>query len=660
MKSASAIQLSKAWWKKEAPEGLKSYAAFEKAIDAYSKANAGLRDANEKTVAGFEDALEGLLDAGQKVAAECRKLLGSEKKSAAKARLADLENTVQVMEKALPREVEDARDAIPDLDDDDDEEGGDKLTDARLHGVYLKKMAGKLKRRVMTFGLGMPTKEPSDMRILFHPKKAGRSLAAMVKKTVGAQRFTFGLAGTQALAAQYGVEGANARTLVVKLEGRNIPGLPKRLKMMMRALKVATFGKFIVIGPNGEIEEADEADEDDALPEIADFDTPEEIVEAPEEAAAPDPVAAPEEAPQGGAVQDDAARLAGLKQRLGAAVPKIKQAPPQIAAELGPLAKTAKGHLDQGALDPAEEAIARIETALGAPAPAPAEEAPQGAEEAARLAGLRSRLGAAVPKIKEAAAPLAAELAALAKAAKGHLDQGGLDAAEEAILRIETALGLGAPAPEEQRPEASEQAAEIEAALLALGQRIVALGPKGAADAARELGARAREIQSMLRAGQVQDAAAALARLEEAVAAAEQAAAAAGEAAFLAEIAETTDPMDIWNAAKELIDKDLTALTDGLRSIGHPDLDKICDYGLNGATEGNQTALAKALFDYRAAPAERKPAAAAALRQQVETYRSFIRSNQLLALCEDNPFDIRVSIKDPIDRALDRIAEVVA
>ncbi len=398
MKSATSIQLGKAWWKKEAPEGLKkSGAGFEKALDLYAKANAGLRSPDARALEAFEAALEALEDAAKKVAQEARELAGKEKD---KARKKDLENTAEVMDKPLKREIAAARAAMPEIEDDEDEDSADTLADPAQHAAYLKKTAGKLKKRTFNFALGLPSNEPEDLRLLFHPKKAGRGLAAKLKKAIGAKKFTFGQAGTEALSEEMGAEGDGARTLVLVLEGRNIPGLAKRVKLLLKKMNVSAFGRVKILKDGQEVDGADEAtdealeplDMEAADPEDAAIGAEGDLEQAPEAAVdAPPPPPGPD--------------LADLKARLAKAVPAIAAAPKPLAAELAPVAKEAGALLKAGDAPAAAPRIAELEDRLAAPPPPPppdAPDAPPGGPSLAEQidAGLK-KLG---PQIKDALA----------------------------------------------------------------------------------------------------------------------------------------------------------------------------------------------------------------------------------------------------------------
>ncbi|MGF1444651.1 MAG: hypothetical protein ACFBRM_00445 [Pikeienuella sp.] len=259
MKSASQITLTKAWWKKEAPDGLKkSASAFEKALDEYAKAEAGLEKGKpDQAARAFEAALSSLESAGKQVATEAKDL---EKKEKDKKKKADLANTQAVMEKPLAKEIAAARSKIEEVSD---AAPGDFVS-AAAHAQFVRKWAGKIKRGSVSFAIGLPSADPADMRFNFHASKDGRSLASVLKSAAKAKKTTFGRAGALALAEDVGDEDATARTLCLDLEGPRIPGLAKRVRLMLKALGISQFGKVQVLEGGVEVDAADDDLSDEA------------------------------------------------------------------------------------------------------------------------------------------------------------------------------------------------------------------------------------------------------------------------------------------------------------------------------------------------------------------------------------------------------------
>lgn len=562
MKNANSIELTRQWCKKELPQQLKkSGAAFEKAVDDLSKARSGLKPGDASAIKALEKALDALEKAAKDVAAEAKALAAKEKDKAVKT---DLTNTVSVMDKPLAKavaavrgEIEDAETEENDPDTgggDEDEASDDKLADPVLHAAYLKKISPKLKRKTFNFALGFPSNDVKDMRFNFHPKKGGRSLGSQLKKACGSKKFTFGRAGTGALAGEVtGDPELAGRTLVLYLEGRKIPSLAKRVKLMLRTMKIPAFSKVKIIKDGQELESAD--DDTDLTVEAVDLDTPD-----PEDETGPEL-----EESTTGEVSADA-----LKRRLVAVNQGLAEMTGEQVGKLRDMARRALAEINAGNLDDAGKIIAALEGRVGGTGP-------------------------------------------------------------------DTGTG------------SEDRAEQVRKALTGLARRIKALEDKAAAG---RLGSRAQEILSMLRAGQTGDATTALAELTEAL-----------EEAEGGREQEGNDPLVVWRTVKETTDVDLGALQSAISGFPDPNLKRIAEFGLNGVTQegqkGRQVAMMKAIMDYNGAGPDKRAAAAAKLRKEVADYRSFIENDELISLCENNPFNVKVDIRGPMDRALKRIEALI-
>ncbi len=324
MKNNSTLQLSKVWWQKEQPKGLeKAGKAFEDAIDRVTKANAALRTPSAKATEAMAEALSALEDAGKLVIARVKDLEKTAKGD--KEALKDLSNTRTVMEKVLPKEIDARRQDLYAAEDSlEDEPADGDFASAEAHGRFLKRFAGKLKRGPMNFAIALGSKDPADLRLNLHKTKGGRALASQVKAAMPIKTFTFGVAGTEEVSERLGMEGEGARTLILHVEGRMIPALAKRTKLMLRAMGVSAFGRVRVFRDGAEVDAADD-DTDLAVPDL-DLKA-EDDPEA--EAAEPAP-----EAPAPALTQKDlVARLGVLAKAVGALTDQTRKA--KLAKALG-------------------------------------------------------------------------------------------------------------------------------------------------------------------------------------------------------------------------------------------------------------------------------------------------------------------------------------
>ncbi|MEM1428538.1 MAG: hypothetical protein AAGG09_03670 [Pseudomonadota bacterium] len=120
------------------------------------------------------------------------------------------------------------------------------------------------------------------------------------------------------------------------------------------------------------------------------------------------------------------------------------------------------------------------------------------------------------------------------------------------------------------------------------------------------------------------------------------------------------NPLEIWQSAKDSTDPSISALQATLKGYDDPILSRIAEYGLNGITDGNQVALAKAMREFNAAPAGDRASQAKALAGQADAYRTFLETDPRIALCEQNPFNVSVPLNATLGRALSRIIEIAA
>lgn len=252
-----------------------------------------------------------------------------------------------------------------------------------------------------------------------------------------------------------------------------------------------------------------------------------------------------------------------------------------------------------------------------------------------KLAQALKALGTAAP----------AGVGARISAAATQLSQGDLQAVQSAIAEIKTALTTAASAtPKEPVGQGDgNQMGKLKQVLIALLARVKTL-PEGQAQG--DLLAEVKRIGALLQQAEAEPVQRALQGLARSV----EAAAAQGQS--------SSDPQVVWREAKETVDGAISQLQAKLMGFKDPVLDRIAEYGLNGLTEGHQTALQKALFEFKDATGAEKAQAAKALAEQAQSYKSFVTSNRVMALCEKNPFGVAVPIRQELGAALDRIAQL--
>lgn len=257
-------------------------------------------------------------------------------------------------------------------------------------------------------------------------------------------------------------------------------------------------------------------------------------------------------------------------------------------------------------------------------------------------AALKQRIAAAAETVKALGNPeLAAKLAPEIKASAKLLGQGDPDGCAARLDRLEAALAK-LQTRSNAAPADAKQAAKLSKLLAAQAAKIKALPPEQATPLAEQ----ARAIAASLKSGALPEAAEGL----KALIAALDAPAEAKQ--------PHADPMEIWQAAKEDVGRGVSSLQDALRAQNHPVLAQIADAGLAGVTDGNQTALMKALFEMKSATGDDRKTAAQALLAQIAAYLKFLKDDPVISMVEDNPFGVSVPVRTPLTAALRQMAEI--
>jgi hypothetical protein len=133
--------------------------------------------------------------------------------------------------------------------------------------------------------------------------------------------------------------------------------------------------------------------------------------------------------------------------------------------------------------------------------------------------------------------------------------------------------------------------------------------------------------------------------------------------ASTAEVVDTGEPgnpLEIWREVKERVDMQISSLQAALRGFNDPDLERIAEYGMYGLTDGLQVKLQTAIFDLSIAtqPAARDKIKAKAV-QIVSAYEKMIAGSEIVTLCDENPFDIAVNIRQTLMPELKRMRQSI-
>ena len=310
--------------------------------------------------------------------------------------------------------------------------------------------------------------------------------------------------------------------------------------------------------------------------------------------------------------------------------------------------------IDEDSLSDADEAPEDSDEGQSAPVDAPEAPSvvtpePQTGPDPA-LEAVKRRLVAVQGKLAGLPQDMADKLRQACVIAVQQIRQPDAAAAAQSLDRIEAALARAAAPQSEtptEPPKTPDPLAKLQDALGKLAQRIKALSDEAAR---ARLGGQARDIMGWIRDGSVEQAVSGIRMLSLDLASAEK--------ANVGAKAMAGNPLEIWRDAKDICDKDISALQSALRQHDDPDLTRIADLGLYGLTDGVQVRLMAAMIDFGETSGEARVKAAKTLAQRAAECRKLIENDPVIALAEGNPFGIAVAIRAPLGAALDKLDSI--
>lgn len=262
MKKGESPELSVAWWKKSQPKGLKSAGKLEIVLSAYERAKKNVAGGDEDAASMARDQLGLIEKAADDVAAEAGKAKGVQ----------EMQDTADCMKK-MGKLIDAERKWIEENAEDD--EG--QFADPEAYKKYLVKTLKRLRSSgEMNFGFVLG-KKAAETRIAFHKSKSAKGLANILVKETGIHLMTFGVAvpdtaeGRAAVRLEAGQDGKpdddpdKSTTLLLSLEGRQLPGMAKKAAKMLKAFKPLPFKKLRLFLEGKEVE--DLADPEDTEPD---------------------------------------------------------------------------------------------------------------------------------------------------------------------------------------------------------------------------------------------------------------------------------------------------------------------------------------------------------------------------------------------------------
>lgn len=114
-----------------------------------------------------------------------------------------------------------------------------------------------------------------------------------------------------------------------------------------------------------------------------------------------------------------------------------------------------------------------------------------------------------------------------------------------------------------------------------------------------------------------------------------------------------------WQSAIEAVDTQITGLQSALKQNESEALKSIAEFGLGGVTRGSKVKLAAALMELGdGSPAAVKKAGPKVLAA-IAGFRTIITADPRVAVVDDNPFNVAVSIKGTLGPALDGLEKAL-
>ena len=116
-----------------------------------------------------------------------------------------------------------------------------------------------------------------------------------------------------------------------------------------------------------------------------------------------------------------------------------------------------------------------------------------------------------------------------------------------------------------------------------------------------------------------------------------------------------------WREASDAVDSQITRLQGALKNSGDEDLEEIAEFGLNGVTGNFKTPLMAALLNIDGAgnPDALKKAAGNA-GTVIKGFRQHLDSDESVEACDDNPFGVKVTIRQTLSGALTQLEQALS
>jgi hypothetical protein len=108
----------------------------------------------------------------------------------------------------------------------------------------------------------------------------------------------------------------------------------------------------------------------------------------------------------------------------------------------------------------------------------------------------------------------------------------------------------------------------------------------------------------------------------------------------------------VWQAASDLVDKQISYLGAAMRETRHPVLMHIADYGLNGVTGNNKVRLMAAIGDVGQGEGGKLEKGRAKALATIIAFQKHLSNDPRVAVCDANPLGVAVSVRATLGDAL--------
>ena len=115
-----------------------------------------------------------------------------------------------------------------------------------------------------------------------------------------------------------------------------------------------------------------------------------------------------------------------------------------------------------------------------------------------------------------------------------------------------------------------------------------------------------------------------------------------------------------WQTASDLVDDQIAKLQAVLRKEADEELHEIADKGLNAVTGNHKVPLLAAIRDIDAADAAARTALAKTTQAIITGFRKHLEGDMRVAVCDENPFGVPMSIRTSLGGALAELSKALA